>query len=63
MGRIRTTLVKSVSEKIYSRHKDKLGKSFEKNKKQVENFAEINSKKLRNTIVGYITKLAKKNTK
>ncbi|MBS3150713.1 hypothetical protein J4425_02835, partial [Candidatus Woesearchaeota archaeon] len=35
-------------------------KSFEKNKKQVENFAELNSKKLRNTIVGYITKLAKK---
>ena len=52
-----------MSEKIYSRHKDKLGKNFEKNKKQVENFAEINSKKLRNTIVGYITKLAKKNTK
>jgi len=38
-------------------------KSFEKSKKQVENFAELNSKKLRNTIVGYITKLAKKNTK
>jgi len=35
-------------------------KSFEKSKKQVENFAELNSKKLRNTIVGYITKLAKK---
>jgi len=63
MGRIRTTLVKTVSEKIYSRDRDSFSKSFEKNKKQVDKIAQINSKKLRNTITGYVTKLVKKNTK
>lgn len=63
MGRIRTTLVKTASEKIYSKDKDKFSKNFEKNKKQVEKIAQINSKKLKNTITGYITKLVKKNSK
>jgi len=63
MGRIRTTLVKTVSEKILSKNKDKFSKNFEKNKKQVDNLAETNSKKLRNTIAGYITTLVKKNNK
>ena len=63
MGRVRTKLIKSVSEKIYNRDKSKFSKSFEKNKKELEGLAQINSKKLRNTISGYITKLVNKSKK
>lgn len=59
MGRIKSRLVKSSAEKIYNKGKEEFTKDFEQNKKISEKYAEIPSKKLRNTIVGYITRLAK----
>lgn len=40
-------------------HSDKLAKNFEDNKKAVGQLAEIGSKKLRNVIAGYATRLMK----
>jgi len=59
MGRIKTTLVKRTAKKLISNHKDKFHKDFEKNKKIIKDFADIPSKKLRNVIAGYITRLMK----
>lgn len=59
MGRIKTTLVKRTAKKLISSHRDKFQKDFEKNKKIIQDFADIPSKKLRNVIVGYITRLKK----
>jgi len=60
MGRIKTTLIKRNAIKIYTLHKQVFKKNFEENKKIVEQFAEIPSKKLRNIIAGYVTRLAQK---
>ena len=41
------------------KNKDRFGKDFDLNKKVVIEVAEIQSKKIRNTIAGYITRLVK----
>jgi len=41
-------------------HSDKIAKTFEENKLIVQKLANIPSKKLRNVIAGYVTRLAKK---
>ncbi len=60
MGRIKTTLIKRNAIKIYTLHKQSFKKNFEENKKIVEQFSDIPSKKLRNIIAGYVTRLAQK---
>ncbi len=56
MGRIKTKLVKRVTKELIKNYGDKLTEDFEKNKKIISDFAEIRSKKIRNTIAGYVTK-------
>ena len=63
MGRIRTTFVKTSSVKIHNKDKSKFTKDFKHNKKSVDELAQINSKKLRNVVAGYITQLVKKEDK
>ena len=63
MGRIRTTFVKATGVKIYQKYKDRFSNDFSKNKKVVEDVSIMNSKKLKNVISGYITKLVKKENK
>ena len=60
MGRIRTKLIKRIANNLVDKDRTKFTKDFEKNKKPVEKLAEIPSKKLRNMITGYVTKLIKK---
>ena len=59
MGRIKTTLIKRTAKKLFEDHKEEFQKDFDKNKKIVEDFAKISSKKLRNVIAGYVTRLKK----
>ncbi|MBR9691545.1 30S ribosomal protein S17e [Candidatus Woesearchaeota archaeon] len=59
MGRIKTKLIKRVSLKIFKQHRDEFKQEFEGNKEIVEKFADIPSKKIRNIIAGYVTRLAK----
>ena len=59
MGRIKTKLIKRISLNIFKRHNDELKDNFEENKKLVAEFADIPSKKIRNIIAGYVTRLAK----
>ena len=59
MGRIKTTLIKRTALELFNNHKNKFKKDFEENKKIVEELASIESKKLRNVIAGYITRLVK----
>ncbi|PLW79841.1 30S ribosomal protein S17e [Candidatus Woesearchaeota archaeon] len=62
MGRIKTALIKRVTNELVEKHKDSFTKDYEENKAIVENFADIPSKKLKNIIAGYVTRLVK-NTK
>lgn len=59
MGRIKTALIKRVTLELVSRHRQDLKKTFEENKVLVSQYAEISSKKLRNVIAGYVTRLMK----
>jgi len=57
MGRIKTKLVKGVTNKLVDRHRQDFKKNFEENKKLVSKFADISSNKIRNVIAGYVTRL------
>jgi len=59
VGRIKTKLTKRITFEIYRKHKDKLKEDFEENKKIITEFVTIPSKKLRNTIAGYLTRIVK----
>ena len=56
MGRVRTKQIKRLGRKFIVMHKDKLAEDFIENKKKVQELSDVNSKKLRNMIAGYITK-------
>ena len=60
MGRIKTSLIKRVGLDIMNNFGDKVSQDYEQNKKLVEELTGISSKKLRNIIAGYITRLSKK---
>ena len=59
MGRIKTMLIKRSVNRLIKEHKDKLKPDFDQNKEIVVQFMEIRSKKLRNVIAGYATRLMK----
>jgi len=53
-------LIKRTGNKLFSLHKDKFKKDFNSNKEVLPELAEINSKKLRNVLAGYMTRLARR---
>ena len=57
MGRIKSMFVKSSAKKIYDKGGDEFTTDFNKNKEIVGKYAAVPSKKLKNTIAGYITRL------
>ena len=59
MGRIKTQLIKRTTIGLYRDHKDKFKDNFEENKLIVAELAEFPSKKIRNLVAGYVTRLAK----
>lgn len=59
MGRIKTKLIKRITEELFSKHRDVFGTDFEKNKELVSKYTTVESKKLRNIIAGYVTRLVK----
>ena len=52
-------MTKRNGQNIYNKYPDSFSLDFDKNKKALEKVADIPSKKLRNLIAGYITKLKK----
>jgi len=63
MGRVTTTMIKNMGEKLYREHKDEFTTDFQKNKEIVKKYVDIPSKKLRNIVAGYITSLKKRESK
>lgn len=61
MGRIKTQLVKRTTLELYNKNRDSFKNNFEENKKIVSGLAEFSSKKIRNIIAGYVTRLVKIN--
>lgn len=59
MGRIKTQLTKRLTEEVMKNAKDRLSTDFEENKEVVGELLGDASKKIRNTIAGYATRLMK----
>ena len=59
MGRIKTKQIKRVTMQLLKKHSEEFKEGFHDNKAVVSKFAEIPSKKLRNVISGYVTRLSK----
>lgn len=57
MGRIKITLVKSVGHRLINQSSDKFYPDYELNKKALKDVVTIPSKKLRNILAGYVTRL------
>lgn len=63
MGRIKTTLVKRTGATLFEAHPDSFSEDFNGNKAAVSSYAEVRSKKMRNLIAGYVTRVAKNKNK
>jgi len=61
MGRIKTMLIKRTTEELMEKHSDEFTTSFDDNKRILGTKAKISSKKMRNIIAGYATRLKKNN--
>ena len=59
MGRVKTAAIKKFSKLIYQKNMDKFTSDFQKNKKTLEELVSIESKKIKNQVAGYITRLVK----
>jgi small subunit ribosomal protein S17e len=60
MGRIKTKLIKRVTLQLMHDNSDDFKDNFNDNKKVVEQLSDVRSKKLRNVIAGYATRLKNK---
>ncbi len=60
MGRIKTRLIKRVTRELVQTSRDELTTTFDENKRVVDTYVDAQSKKLRNMIAGYATRLKRK---
>ena len=60
MGRIKTQKAKRIGRTIFAEHTAELKTDFTSNKAICAKIASIPSKKLRNVVVGYVTRLARR---
>ncbi|MBI2673178.1 30S ribosomal protein S17e [Candidatus Woesearchaeota archaeon] len=60
MGRVKTMMIKRSANKLLKEYKSSFNSDFNYNKNQVVKFADIRSKKIKNVLAGYITRLIKR---
>lgn len=59
MGRIKTIFMKRVGRDLFEASPERFSSDYSENKRQVREMADISSKKMLNSITGYITSLKK----
>jgi small subunit ribosomal protein S17e len=62
MGRIKTMLIKRTTNNLVKQYAGECKKSFNENKEVASRYVSTKSKKMRNVIAGYVTRLMKKQT-
>jgi len=60
MGRIKTQLIKRTTNQLVKQYPTTFKKDFNSNKELVSKHLDVKSKKLRNTVAGYVTRLMRK---
>ena len=63
MGRIKTKLIKALTNEVYTKYKDEFTTDFEANKQLLNEVQDGASKKLRNVIAGFATRKKKQDIK
>ena len=63
MGRIKTTFIKRITSDLIKTYGSKLTTDFDKNKELVASYTDVDSKKTRNVIAGYVTRKMKSSEK
>lgn len=57
MGKVRIAAVKKVARELVERYPDKFTTDYESNKKVLADLVDAKTKRLRNRVVGYVTRL------
>ena len=60
MGRIKTTFIKRKTKELLELHGEHFSSDFNQNKEVTSKYAKVASKKMRNIIAGYMTRLKRK---
>ena len=60
MGRIKTSLIKRKTKELLGSYGEHFATDFSQNKQQTNKYVSVKSKKVRNIIAGYMTRLKKK---
>jgi small subunit ribosomal protein S17e len=60
MGRIKTVPIKRATHEVMEKNSEMFTTDFTKNKEVVNKLLDVKSKKIRNMIAGYVTRLKKK---
>ncbi|MFW6231036.1 MAG: 30S ribosomal protein S17e [Nanoarchaeota archaeon] len=63
MGRIKTSKIKRASKDVMKAYPDAFTDNYEENKQILQSKISVSSKKLKNIIAGYITRLTKNQEK
>lgn len=63
MGRIRTDSLKKLGNELLENFSDRFTDNFDKNKEIVDELINLESKKIRNRLTGYITHIIKSRKK
>lgn len=63
MGRIKQKFIKNRAFELVEAHADRFSADFKKNKETIKEFADVRSKKIKNKLAGYVTRLAKREKK
>ncbi|MFX0093205.1 MAG: 30S ribosomal protein S17e [Candidatus Hodarchaeota archaeon] len=63
MGKVRPSNIKSLSRIIVKEYEEYLSEDFDENKVIIEKIVELRSKRLRNYVAGYVTRLMKRKAK
>jgi small subunit ribosomal protein S17e len=57
VGKVRIAAVKKVARELVARYPDKFTTDYESNKKVLADLVDAKTKRLRNRVVGYVTRL------
>lgn len=59
MGKVYTSLIKRTARKLMELYPGEVSEDFEKNKEVASKYLEVKSKRLKNQVAGYLTRLVK----
>ncbi len=60
MGQVKTTFIKNLAKSLLEKYSKEFTDNFEKNKEKLNELMNFESKKIRNILAGYITRIKRR---